>query len=280
MNTPFVLHGHCACGRAEYAAHAVDLTATVCYCEICRRMSGGAGMAWLPIDAATFRSSGSLTAWRGADGLERRFCPQCGAAIMSIESPQAAVAHVAVGTLDNQSLVKGTRSVSVNGRPRWDAAHTLTRPCAQTQEPLAAAASAPHRSASEEALHEALANAPDGFVSIDSRGLITEWNHQAEATLGWTYAEAIRRPLHEVIIPPEMRSAHLRGMSRLQHTGDGPMMRKHFEVDALHKDGHRVPVHLFVKPVKMDGGVGATAFIRAAEVLAAPTAPAVAPATT
>lgn len=278
MNTPIVLHGHCACARAEYAAHAVDLTATVCYCEICRRMSGGAGMAWLPIDAATFRASGSLSAWRGADGLERRFCPQCGSAIMSLETPHAAVAHVAVGTLDNQAQIKGSRSVSVDCRPRWDASHTLTRqaPGGEGDE----APSAPHQSAIDAAMHEALANAPDGFVSIDPRGLIMEWNHQAEAILGWTYAEAIRRPLHEVIIPPEMRSAHLRGMARLQHTGDGPMMRKHFEVEALHKDGRRVPVHLFVTPVKMDGGVGATAFIRAAEEVAAVPEPVAAPATT
>lgn len=279
MNTPIVLHGHCACARAEYAAHAIELTATVCYCEICRHMSGGAGMAWLPIDAATFRASGSLNAWRGPDGLERRFCPQCGSAIMSIEAPLAAVAHVAVGTLDDQTLVKGTRSVTVGCRPRWDATHTLTRLAAPPCEDAAEGRPAPHQSASDAALHEALANAPDGFVSIDPRGLVTEWNHQAEAILGWTYAEAIRRPLHEVIIPPEMRSAHLRGMARLQHTGDGPMMRKHFEVEALHKEGRRVPVHLFVTPVKMDGGVGATAFIRAAEETAAAPAPIAAPAT-
>jgi PAS domain S-box-containing protein len=279
MNTPIVLHGHCACARAEYAAHAIDLTATVCYCEICRRMSGGAGMTWLPIDAATFRASGSLTAWRGTDGLERRFCPQCGSVIMSIEATHSAVAHVAVGTLDDQRLIKGTRSVSVNCRPRWDATHTLTLQPADPRDEGSEVPS-PHQSASDAALHEALANAPDGFVSIDPWGLVMAWNHQAEAILGWTYAEAIRRPLHEVIIPPEMRSAHLRGMARLQHTGDGPMMRKHFEVDALHKDGRRVPVHLFVTPVRMDGGVGATAFIRAAEETVAAPAPVAAPAST
>lgn len=261
MMSPLVLRGRCACGRAEYAAHgAADLEAAVCYCAICRRSSGGAGMSWLGADRVTLRVNGELHAWLDADGATRQFCPACATQLFRFVGEDANVVEIAAGTLEDQKLIKHTVSVSVEERPAWDARHTLGQPADVV--PAAPPVTALTKAAADAAFRSALASSPDAFLSIDPEGLITEWNRQAERTLGWTYAEAIRRPLHELIIPPEMRSAHLRGMSRLQITGEGPVLGRRFEVDAIHKLGHRLPVELFVAPLRMSGGTGATAFLR------------------
>jgi PAS domain S-box-containing protein len=267
MMSPLVLRGRCACGRAEYAVHAAQLDAAVCYCATCRRSSGGAGMAWLTADRATLRVNGELQTWRSSDHASRQFCPHCATQLFCLEDDAPPEIKVAAGTLDDQKLVKSTHSAFVNERPLWDARHTLAQH--EADAPSRAAEPAPGdaptgrpRAEADAAFQSALASSPDAFISIDPDGLITEWNPQATATLGWSYAEAIRRPLHELIIPPEMRSAHLRGMSRLQRTGDGPVLGRRFEVDAIHKRGHRVPIELFVAPLRMAGGTGATAFVR------------------
>src|SRR5204862_1513945 len=62
--------------------------------------------------------------------------------------------------------------------------------------------------ASEERTRRILETAGDAFVAIDQAGRITDWNRQAEETFGWPAIEVLGRPLDEVLIPPEMRSAH------------------------------------------------------------------------
>ncbi|CAN7448377.1 PAS domain S-box protein [Acidovorax sp. LjRoot129] len=243
--------------------HAVELDAAVCYCETCRRSSGGADMAWVTGSRATLRTYGPLQTWRAPDRAVRQFCPQCGSQLFCLDDDQPDTIKVAVGTLDDQSLVHSTQALHLKQRPRWDA-----------QKPLGAdwdssPASGPGASVGPQVpspgvgpFESMLISAQDAFLSIDAHGLITEWNHQAEVTLGWTYAEAVGRPMHELIIPLEMRSAHLYGMARLQRTGDGPVLRRRFEVEALHKNGHAFPIELSIAPLKMPDGIGATAFIR------------------
>ena len=100
MMTPLVLRGRCACGRAEYAVHAAQLDAAVCYCATCRRSSGGAGMAWLTADRATLRVNGALQAWRSSDHASRQFCPHCATQLFCLEDDAPQELKVAAGTLD------------------------------------------------------------------------------------------------------------------------------------------------------------------------------------
>jgi diguanylate cyclase (GGDEF)-like protein/PAS domain S-box-containing protein len=115
---------------------------------------------------------------------------------------------------------------------------------------------------SEKYLREILAHAGDAFVSVDRFGTITEWNRQAEATFGWKREEALGQPLAELIIPPEMRRAHLQGMQSFVHTGQGPAINVRLEVEALHREGRRIPVELSVAAVDMGDHYVANAFLR------------------
>ena len=50
---------------------------------------------------------------------------------------------------------------------------------------------------------------------MNSEGIITGWNSQAEKIFGWSREEAIGRMLSETIIPPQYREAHAAGIEAL-----------------------------------------------------------------
>ena len=65
-----------------------------------------------------------------------------------------------------------------------------------------------------ERLRSIVDTALDALIQMDANGLVTGWNQQAEKCFGWTYEEAVGRPLSETIIPPRYREAHTRGLKR------------------------------------------------------------------
>ena len=52
----------------------------------------------------------------------------------------------------------------------------------------------------------------DGVITIDSTGIVTDWNAQATAIFGWSREEALGRALSETIIPERDRQAHDHGI--------------------------------------------------------------------
>ncbi len=115
---------------------------------------------------------------------------------------------------------------------------------------------------SEEHYRSIIETANDAFVGMDSRGLITDWNRQAEITFGWSRAEIIGRTLAETIIPPRHREAHIKGLQHFLPTGEGPILNKRIEVTALHHDGHEFPIELTVWPIRAAEGWRFNAFVR------------------
>lgn len=96
-----------------------------------------------------------------------------------------------------------------------------------------------------------LDTAYDAFVAIDSTGIITTWNTQAEKTFGWSRKEAVGRKLSETIIPPKYRKAHEEGLKHFHATGEGPVLNKRIEIMALRQDGKEFPIELTIWPVKV-----------------------------
>src|SRR5204863_195216 len=79
---------------------------------------------------------------------------------------------------------------------------------------------------------------------------------------GWTSDEAVGRKMSETIIPEEYRAAHEGGLRRFLATGEGPILNERIEMTALHRDGREFPVELTVTPLKMDGAIVFSAFLR------------------
>jgi PAS domain S-box-containing protein len=115
---------------------------------------------------------------------------------------------------------------------------------------------------SEAQVRAVLDGALDAVVGMDARGLVNDWNPQAETTFGYARSEALGRRLSELIIPPEVREQHERGLERFFQTGEGPLLNRRVEVEALRKDGTRIPVELSITVVKGWGFHRFNAFVR------------------
>ncbi len=120
---------------------------------------------------------------------------------------------------------------------------------------------AAHREA-EARLRAIIDNALDAVVKMDSEGIIIGWNNQAENIFGWTREEAVGRTLHETIIPPQYREAHVHGLKRYLLTGEKHIINSRIEVMGIHRDGHEFPAELAITSIVMAGKEEFNAFIR------------------
>lgn len=84
----------------------------------------------------------------------------------------------------------------------------------------------------------------DAVVAVDERGAVVEWSPQAERLFGWTRAEALGRDVGELLVPPEQRAAHAAGLARVAAGGEPVLLGRRVELEALARDGRRVPVEL------------------------------------
>jgi diguanylate cyclase (GGDEF)-like protein/PAS domain S-box-containing protein len=125
------------------------------------------------------------------------------------------------------------------------------------------------RKQAEEALHQSeettrliIDTALDAVITIDQDGQITRWNDQAEAIFGWRHAEAVGQRLSELIIPPDLRAKHERGLKHYSETGEGPVLGKRIEITAQRRNGNIFPVELTIHVLKANNKVSFAAFVR------------------
>lgn len=115
---------------------------------------------------------------------------------------------------------------------------------------------------SEETRRLIMNSALDAIVCADMDGQITVWTPQAEKIFGWTEAEAFGKDLAQTIIPERYRDAHRKGMAVYKSTGQGRILSRIIEVNAVNKSGTEFPVELSVIPVKRGDTAFFCAFIR------------------
>jgi len=104
---------------------------------------------------------------------------------------------------------------------------------------------------SEEQTRTILNLAHEAFIAIDSDGVTRDWNREAEITFGRSREEALGKRLSEIVIPPRYREAHTQGLKHFFETGEGPVLNKRIEIEALHRDGHEFPVELAITPIRL-----------------------------
>lgn len=104
-------------------------------------------------------------------------------------------------------------------------------------------------------------NSLSAIVLMDSYGMITDWNRQAEKMFGWAVNEAIGQRLDDLIIPARFRSAHRQGLQTFLKTGVSTMLNRQIEQIALRRDGTEFPVELSVSPLKLGNAYIFSGFI-------------------
>lgn len=114
----------------------------------------------------------------------------------------------------------------------------------------------------EEATRLIMNSALDAIICIDTHGMITVWNPQAEKMFGWKEEDILGNLLSNIIIPQQYREAHEAGLRHYLASGEGPVLRQLIEITALHKSGREFPIELTIVPINQDGTIFFCAFLR------------------
>ena len=102
----------------------------------------------------------------------------------------------------------------------------------------------------------------EAFIAIDQAGLITDWNAEATNIFGWNRIEVVGQELATLIIPTRSREAHRQGIARFLATGNGPVLGKRIELQAINRAGGEFPVEITISAIPSDLGFGFSAFLR------------------
>ncbi|MDH3467433.1 MAG: PAS domain S-box protein [Gammaproteobacteria bacterium] len=114
-----------------------------------------------------------------------------------------------------------------------------------------------------EAMRAAIINANlDGLVTIDAQDRIIEFSAKSEEIFGHSREAVMGQRMSEILVPPELRDRHIKGMQHYFATGEGPVLGDRIEVPALRSDGEQIPVELTVQPIQVDGETFFTALVR------------------
>lgn len=115
---------------------------------------------------------------------------------------------------------------------------------------------------SEKTLRTIINIMPDALVQINFRGMIVDWNVQAESTFGWSKEEALGQMFHELIISDQFVSEFIKRIQFFLKTGQGKELSIWREMKALHKNEDEFPVELAMTPIKINDFFEFTIIVR------------------
>ena len=115
---------------------------------------------------------------------------------------------------------------------------------------------------SEVRIRKILDTAQDAFISMDSAGLVTGWNVEAERLFGYSRENALGKNLSELIVPPAYRDAHARGLKHFMETGKGQFIGERIEVTAMRDDRSEFPAELSITVICQGNDTFFSAFVR------------------
>ena len=107
-----------------------------------------------------------------------------------------------------------------------------------------------------------LDSALDCIITMDASGQIVEFNPAAERVFGYTRDKAVGQELAELIIPVSLRERHRAGLKRYLETGEGPVLGRRIEINALRADGSEILVELAITPFRVQNQSVFAAYLR------------------
>lgn len=178
------------------------------------------------------------TAWRADDALFVSLDGSGGRhyGIISVDEPESR-------RRPDDQLLEVLSAVAAHAATAIESAHQF----AQLQRALAR-----HRAVIESSL--------DGVIAVDSRGRVIEFNPAAEGIFGYRSGDAIGRELAELIVTPEDRAAHQRGLATAFARRDWGLLGRRRELMAQRADGSRLPVEVSVTMVEGPERTGAVLY--------------------
>ncbi len=107
-----------------------------------------------------------------------------------------------------------------------------------------------------------LESAIDSVITMNHEGRVVEFNPAAEQTFGYRRSDAVGKLVRELIVPPDLRDAHQRGLERYLATGEGPLVGKRSEITAMKADGTEFPVEISITRIGHDDPAMFAAYVR------------------
>src|SRR3989338_855963 len=116
--------------------------------------------------------------------------------------------------------------------------------------------------ASEEKFRAISAAALDALIMVDDSSALGYWNPAAERILGYRADEVLGKPLHQLLTPQRYQDSAAQGFNVFRNTGQGALIGKTVEIEALHKDGREIPIDLSISALKLNGHWHAVGILR------------------
>jgi PAS domain S-box-containing protein len=114
-----------------------------------------------------------------------------------------------------------------------------------------------------EARHRAMLDAAlDCVVTMDHEGRVVDFNPAAERTFGFRAEEVVGHEMAELIVPPELRDHHRRGLARYLATEQPAVLDRRLEITGMRADGTTFPVELTITRIGVPGPPTFTGYLR------------------
>jgi PAS domain S-box-containing protein len=115
----------------------------------------------------------------------------------------------------------------------------------------------------KEARHHAMLDAAlDCVVTMNHEGRVVDFNPAAERTFGYRADDVIGREMAELIVPPELRDTHRRGLARYVAGAEPVVLDRRIEITGMRSDGTTFPVELTITRIGVPGPPTFTGYLR------------------
>ncbi|MHB0916947.1 MAG: sensor domain-containing diguanylate cyclase [Thiobacillus sp.] len=115
---------------------------------------------------------------------------------------------------------------------------------------------------SEEKFRQIATVAQDAIIMMNNDGRIAYWNPAAERIFGHRREEALGKDLHAFLGAARYLEAYEKAHERFSVTGEGVVVGKTREIEAVRKDGAAFPVELSISALRLGGKWGAVGILR------------------
>jgi hypothetical protein len=114
--------GECLCGSVRYTISGEPVTARICWCRTCQKISGN-GTANAIFPTASITVTGELNRYTStADSgneITRYFCAVCGCHLLAASSARPQFRVVRLGTLADPSSITPAFNIWTASAPSW-----------------------------------------------------------------------------------------------------------------------------------------------------------------
>ncbi|MES9872562.1 MAG: PAS domain S-box protein [Candidatus Sedimenticola sp. 6PFRAG7] len=114
---------------------------------------------------------------------------------------------------------------------------------------------------SEEKFRRMADAANSAIIMLDPQGRISFWSLMAEKIFGWSAEEAMGQNAHRLIVPQRYFEQFDKAFPFFQASGEGDLVGKTVEVEALHKSGREFSVEIALSAVNIQGSWNAISII-------------------